>query len=58
MDTITDLLHRADEKRVKRLAQEILAVYFRDLAKKILVGILWFWGVVLLALGLLEFFRS
>lgn len=58
METITDLLHRADEKRVKRLAQEILVVYFRGLFRKILVGILLFGAAACVGLGLLEFFRS
>ena len=58
METIDDLLRRADEKRVKQLAQEMFNEWIRTLYDQCLRTTLRVAGELTVAVGLLELFRS
>jgi mannose/fructose/N-acetylgalactosamine-specific phosphotransferase system component IIC len=58
MDNFDDLLHRADQKRVKLLAQEMVKEYVNELYNQILRGLLRFAGEMFVVYGLIELLRS
>jgi len=58
MDNFGDLLHRADEKRVKLLAQEMHKEWIRTLYEAALRKTLQIAGELCVAVGLIELFRS
>ncbi len=58
METFGDLLHRADEKRVKLLAQEMHKEWIRTLYDASLRKTLQIAGELCVAVGLILLFRS
>jgi hypothetical protein len=58
METIDDQLRRADEKRVKLLAQEMLNDWIRTVYDNCLRTTFRIAGEIVVAVGLIELFRS
>lgn len=58
METIDDLLRRAEEKRVKLLAQEMFNDWIRTVYKQTLRSVIRIIAEIVVAIGIFEWLRS